>query len=311
MTGTNRAVVRMVTMAVAVTALGCGQSQSLVTEKGDAGTAVRYPPTGVTKTFDLTAIDTRLEVAPGAVYDAWTYDGNVPGPTMNVTAGDRVVVNLRNTTEHPVSVHTHLVEFAQAQDGVDGTSVAMPGQTVTYEWTTSYAGAVPYHDHADEGVGVARGLVGALVIHAPDEAKANEHVVVLSDFEVQYYAQLPGVADPKTGVISDAGVFRGAHQYLHVMNGRAYEEFVPPFVGKVGELSRWRVVSIGLDAHTFHIHGHRWFEADGTLTDNIQLAPGTFRTFEFTEDKPGNWLVHCHFPNHMEGGMMARYQVAP
>ena len=32
-------------------------------------------------------------------------------------------------------------------------------------------------------------------------------------------------------------------------------------------------------------------------------------TFEFVEDKAGDWLVHCHFPNQMEGGMMARYVV--
>ncbi|MFO0675589.1 MAG: multicopper oxidase domain-containing protein [Polyangiaceae bacterium] len=309
----KRSAPAFVLVLVTVVGIGCSPAEKVgsTSSSPDSGGPTRYPPTGVTKTFDLKAVDARLEVAPGAIYDAWTYDGNVPGPTLDVTAGDRVVVNLQNTTDHPVSVHTHLVEFAQTQDGVDGASVAMPGQTVTYEWITSYAGAVPYHDHADEGIGVARGLVGALVIHAPDEPKANEHVVVLSDFEPQFYVQLPGVADPKTGAIPDAGVFRGAHQYLHVMNGRAYEENIPPFVGKVGERSRWRVVSIGLEAHTFHIHGHRWVDGDGTLTDNIQLAPGTYRSFEFVEDKPGNWLVHCHFPNHMEGGMMARYRVDP
>ncbi len=34
-------------------------------------------------------------------------------------------------------------------------------------------------------------------------------------------------------------------------------ESIPPFTGKVGELSRWRVISIGSEAHTWHIHGHR------------------------------------------------------
>ena len=52
-------------------------------------------------------------------------------------------------------------------------------------------------------------------------------------------------------------------------------------------------------------------DTDGSITDNIQLSPGMYRTFEFIEDKPGSWLVHCHFGTHMEGGMMARYEVAP
>ncbi len=275
------------------------------------GAPRRYPATGVTKTIELRIEDKVWEVGPSALYNAWTYNGTIPGPTMEVTAGDRILVRLTNNSTHPASVHTHLVEFDQAQDGVEGPAVAQPGQTVTYEWFAPYAGVVPYHDHADEGEGVARGLFGALIVHAPDEVPANEHVVVLSDFETQFFAQLPGVADPVTGIIPPGGTYRGPHQYMHTMNGFAYEDAVPHFTGRVGELSRWRVVSIGIEAHTFHIHGHRWVDSDGTLTDNIQLAPGTYKTFEFEEDRIGNWLVHCHFPNHMEGGMVSRYTVVP
>lgn len=277
---------------------------------GEAGPK-KYPPTGKTKTFDLVARDVEWTVGPGAVYRAWTYDGTVPGPQLDVIAGDTVVINLRNETNHPVSIHTHLVEFEQAQDGVDPSSWALPGQSVTVTWRTSYAGAVPYHDHADEGAGLTRGLIGALVVHAPDETKANEHVVVLTDLLPEHFKTLPGVADPVTGEFPDAGTYHGAHQYLHTINGKTYEDSVPHFTGTVGELSRWHVISIGLEVHTWHLHGHRWVDADGTLTDNIQLAPGMYRTFEFTEETAGDWLVHCHVPNHMEGGMMARYRVAP
>lgn len=271
----------------------------------------KYPPTGKTKTFELVARDVDWLVGPGAVYQAWTYGGTVPGPQLDVMAGDVVVITLRNETNHPVSIHTHLVEFSQADDGVEPSSWAMPGQSVTVTWRTSYVGAVPYHDHADEGVGVAHGLIGALIIHAPDEAKANEHVVVLTDFAPEHFKTLPGVADPVTGEFPDAGVYRGAHQYLHTINGKAYEDSVPHFSGTVGELSRWHIISIGQEVHTWHLHGHRWVDGDGQLTDNIQLAPGMYRTLEFTEDAVGDWLVHCHVPNHMEGGMMARYRVSP
>jgi len=271
----------------------------------------RYAATGVTKTVELHVEDKVWEVGPSALYNAWTFNGTIPGPTIEATAGDRIVVRLTNDSTHPASVHTHLVEFEQAQDGVDGPSVAQPGETVTYEWFAPYAVAVPYHDHADEGEGVARGLFGALIVHAPDEKPANEHVVVLSDLETQFFSQLPGVADPVTGELPEGGTYRGPHQYMHNMNGHAYEDSVTPFTGRVGELSRWRVISIGIEAHTFHIHGHRWLDSDGLLTDNIQLSPGTYKTFQFEEASPGDWLVHCHFPNHMAGGMMTRYKVEP
>lgn len=269
-----------------------------------------YPLTGRTRMVELTAQDVRWEVGPSAIYNAWTYNGTIPGPVIDAVAGDRIVIRLSNPTAHPVSIHTHLVEFAQSEDGADPPSIAMPGQTITVTWTPRYAMTVPYHDHATHE-GVRRGLVGALVVHAPDERPATEHVVVLSDLDSAEFAQLPGVADPVTGMIPVGGTFRGPHQYMHVINGKAYEESIAPFMGRVGSLSRWRVVSIGVEAHTWHIHGHRWVDADGTLTDNIQLSPGTYRTFELTPELPGNWLVHCHFPNHAEGGMMTRYMVAP
>lgn len=269
-----------------------------------------YPPTGRTVTVDLEARDVRWEVGPSAIYNAWTYNGTIPGPNIEATAGDTIVVRLTNRSAHPVSVHTHLVDFAQSEDGADAPSIAMPGQTVSVTWFTRHAGVVPYHDHASEQ-GVRRGLHGALVLHAPDEAPAMEQVVVLSDLDQTAFEQLPGVVNPRTGMIPDGGTYRGEHQYMHVINGRAYEDSIPLFRGQVGRLSRWRVVSIGVEAHTWHIHGHRWLDAAGELTDNILLAPGMYNTFEVTPSRAGNWMVHCHFPNHVEGGMMARFEVTP
>ena len=81
------------------------------------------------------------------------------------------------------------------------------------------------------------------------------------------------------------------------------------FQAKVGDLVRWRVISIGQEFHTFHVHGHRWVTAEGALTDNVTLGPGTYTTFDWTEDNVGEWLYHCHVPAHMEGGMLGLYTV--
>jgi FtsP/CotA-like multicopper oxidase with cupredoxin domain len=267
-----------------------------------------YPPTGRTVTVALTARDVEWEVGPGAIYNAWTYNGTLPGPAIEATAGDDVVIQLTNPTTHPVSIHTHLADFDAANDGADPPSIARPGESITVRWRLRYAGVVPYHDHSSEA-GARRGLIGAVVVHAPDEPRANEHVVVLSDLDQASFRQLPGVADPRTGVIPDAGTYRGEHQYMHVINGRAYDDAVPAFRGRVGELNRWRVVSIGVEAHTWHLHGQRWLETGGAITDNILLAPGMYNTFDMMPERPGSWMAHCHFPNHMEGGMIARFDV--
>jgi FtsP/CotA-like multicopper oxidase with cupredoxin domain len=269
-----------------------------------------YPPTGVTRTFDFTIEEVLWEVGPGAIYEGIGYDAQIPGPLIEVEAGDHVVIHLRNNASKPHSIHTHVVQFTNDNDGTHGSIVA-PGEEKTIEWDAVFAGTFPYHDHADDEEGVALGLFGALVVHAPEERPANEHVVLLADFLQTEYASLPGVADPVTGEFPDAGTYRGGHQYMHTINGKGYEDAIPPFEGKVGELSRWRIVSIGREFHTWHIHGHRWLDESGQLTDNVQLGPGMYTTFEFEEDNPGDWLVHCHVPDHMEGGMIASYIVSP
>lgn len=269
-----------------------------------------YPATGVTRTVELTVKDTSWEVGPAAIYNAVTYNGQIPGPPIEVNAGDHVVIHLKNETKEPHSIHTHVVKFAKASDGTDDSEVA-PGETGTVEWDAVFAGSFPYHDHADEAQGITKGLIGMLIVHAPDEKPANEHQVVLADFDPANYASLPGVADPVTGEFPDGGTYHGGHQYMHTINGKGYEDAIPPFPGKVGDLSRWRVISIGTEFHTWHIHGHRWLGGDGQLTDNVALGPGQYTTFEFEEDNPGDWLIHCHVPTHMEGGMMARYVVSP
>jgi FtsP/CotA-like multicopper oxidase with cupredoxin domain len=311
------ALTRLLIATALVPVAGCGDDDTIVVAPSDERFLGPYPRTGTTRTFQLTITeDEPWEVALGAIYDATMYNGAIPGPTIDVMAGDHVVVELTNHGTEPYSVHTHISEFDEANDGSHG-SLTAPGETRTYEWDALYPGTFPYHDHGlheyEEGSthdydGLTRGLFGAVIVRAPDEAPANEHLVVLADFATSNYLSLPGVADPETGEFPP-GDYRGGHGYMHTINGRAYEDFVTPFTGKVGELQRWRVVSLGHEFHTWHIHGHRWLDTDGTLTDNVLLGPAQAKTFEFLEDSPGHWLVHCHVPDHMEGGMIAEYIV--
>lgn len=301
----------VVALACLTVGVGCGSSDP---KAASAAPPARdplepYPSTGVTHVVELSIAPITWEVGPGALFAGFAYNEKIPGPAIEVNAGDHVSLRITNKSKEPHSVHTHVVKFTYGNDGTDG-SVVPPGETRTLEWDAVFAGTYPYHDHADGTEGVTRGLFGALIVHAPDEKPANEHLVVLNDFDPANYIQLPGVADPVTGKFPDAGPYRGGHQYMHLINGKGYEDAIPAFTGKVGERSRWRVVSIGKEFHTWHLHGHRWLDR-GVLTDNIQLGPGMYTTFEFQEDAPGNWLVHCHVPDHMDGGMMARYVVSP
>ena len=68
-------------------------------EKREGGRVVRQ--------YELTAEEVEIEVAPGVMYPAWAYNGQVPGPTLRATEGDRLRVVFKNESAHPHTIHFH------------------------------------------------------------------------------------------------------------------------------------------------------------------------------------------------------------
>src|SRR5262249_5243651 len=46
--------------------------------------------------YDIHASERQIEVAPGVFFQAWTYNGQVPGPTLRANEGDRIRVVFSN-----------------------------------------------------------------------------------------------------------------------------------------------------------------------------------------------------------------------
>lgn len=166
---------------------------------GAATTTLGAPP-GPPQTreyaWDVTAV-------PCAAGDGvcLAYDGQIPGPMLDVNLGDTVRITLvnriaetvANATEDealrarlsaaPVSFHVHGTSISAAMDGVaahPGTqlveSVAAPGGSFTYEFRAAFAGAWHYHDHvlgADGSEGTARGLFGGLIVRSGAEPRPD------------------------------------------------------------------------------------------------------------------------------------------
>ena len=62
------------------------------------------PDGSLLREYEIFAVDREIEIAPGVTFPAWTYNGQVPGPTIRATEGDRVRVKFLNQGTHP---HTH------------------------------------------------------------------------------------------------------------------------------------------------------------------------------------------------------------
>src|SRR5688572_29931639 len=83
--------------------------------------------------YEIFAADREVEIAPGMFFPAWTYNGQVPGPTIRATEGDRVRVTFRNLGSHAHSIHFH-GWHPPAMDGSLMGQEVMPGQTFVYEF---------------------------------------------------------------------------------------------------------------------------------------------------------------------------------
>jgi len=46
--------------------------------------------------YQLHAVDRDIEIAPGLFFPAWTFNGQVPGPTIRATEGDRLKITFKN-----------------------------------------------------------------------------------------------------------------------------------------------------------------------------------------------------------------------
>ena len=89
--------------------------------------------------YDIYAVDRDIEIAPGVMFPAWTYNGQVPGPTIRATEGDRLRVRFLNQGSHPHSIHFH-GWHPPDMDGSLPEQAVMPGESFVYEFDAEPAG---------------------------------------------------------------------------------------------------------------------------------------------------------------------------
>jgi len=253
------------------------------------------------KVFHLAAEVVKTRFVPWKEVDAWCYNGSSPGPTVEVTEGDRVRFVVENRLPEPTSLHWHGLEVPFAMDGAEGISQDLipPGGTFVYEFTLHQHGTFFYHSHRP--MQQMMGLVGLFLIHPrqPYEPRVDRDFA----WVLQGWATLPSNPTPNSMAME--------FNWL-TMNGKAAPATTPALC-KLGERVRLRFVNLGMDHHPVHLHGHTW-AVTGTEGGRIPTAawmPGNTeivgvaqaRTMELVANNPGDWMIHCHLPHHMMNAM--------
>lgn len=234
-------------------------------------------------------------IAPGVVFQAWTFDGVVPGPVVRVTVGDTVDFTLLNASPMPHSMDFHAAELAPSRGYVN----VMPKDSIHFSFVARVPGAFMYHcGTAPAALHIASGMYGALIVDPviPRPA-AREFVLVQSEF---YFA--PVTTD------STAARTLGWQKMLDlaadhvVFNGVSGQYAAHPIQVKPGELLRFFVVDAGPNrVSSFHVVGaifERVFEDGfgaprlGVQTTSVPVGGGM--VFELRLAEPGLYPFVTH-----------------
>ncbi len=128
--------------------------------------ATRREGDGSVREIHLQTREMMWELAPGKVIKAMAYNGQIPGPEIRLTEGERVRITLQNGLSEPTTIHWHGVNVPNAMDGVPGVAqkLVQPGETFVYEFEARPAGTRWYHTHVQEHRQLDLGLYAPLII---------------------------------------------------------------------------------------------------------------------------------------------------
>jgi len=234
-----------------------------------------------TKVFRLTADEIEWETKPGVVNEGMAYNGQIPGPRIEVDLGDEVRIELTNELDEPTAMHSHGLIVPNDMDGVPGLNQPsiMPGETFDYEFTIRNSGSHMYHSHFNSAEQVTRGLLGAFIVHDPDdEAVDLDYTMIVNDGPLGF-----------------------------TLNGKDFPA-TEPLVVDEGDKVRIRYMNEGLQIHPMHLHGipQTVVARDGypleqpQKMDTVLVAPGERIDVLVDATEPGGWAFHCHILTHAE-----------
>ena len=258
------------------------------------------------KEFHLVAEPVIRELAPGFIGHLWGYNGQSPGPTIEVIEGDSVRIFVTNRLPERTSVHWHGQRLPNGMDGVSGLNqkAIEPGKTFVYEFTARRAGTFMYHPHSDEMTQMAMGMMGCWVTHPKQTSPAIGPVDRDFCFLLNAYDIEPGSYTPRIMTMTDFNIW--------TWNSRVFPG-IDSLNVRLNDRIRIRIGNLTMTNHPIHLHGHE-FEVTGTDGGatppqarwpevTADIAVGQMRQIEFTASEPGDWAFHCHKSHHTMNAM--------
>ena len=245
------------------------------------------------------AEDKEIEIAPGVFFPAWTYNGQVPAPTIRATEGDLVRIHFQNRGSKPHTMHFHGFHDSK-NDGSMPEDFVYPGQNFTYEFDADPFGVHLFHCHSVPlKQHVSKGLYGAYIVDPKNDTRpkpGKELVMVMNAFDTN----LDGENE------------------VYAVNTKAFYYAMNPIKVKKGELVRIYLINlVEFDPiNSFHLHATFFDEyKTGTklepnaYTDVVSFVQGERSILDVRFKYAGMYMFHAHVSEFTELGWMGFFEV--
>jgi FtsP/CotA-like multicopper oxidase with cupredoxin domain len=260
----------------------------------DYGVVSRTADGRVIREYTFIATEEEVQIAEDIGFEAWMFNGRIPGPTVRCTEGDLIRWRFINQTPRRHSIHIHGFKPAE-MDGVDPIE---PGGEFIYEFVAEPFGLFPYHCHIRPvNEHIQRGLYGALIIDPKTpRPKANELVFVLNGYDLD--------SDQRNDLYSINGV---ADYFLEHPIPLKAGELVRIYLLNMTEFDP--VVSLHLHATMFNVYRSGSWLTPHEYTDIVTLAQAERAILEFSYKYPGRYMFHPHQSVIAERGCAGFFEV--
>ncbi|XP_010552291.1 PREDICTED: L-ascorbate oxidase homolog [Tarenaya hassleriana] len=187
-------------------------------------------------------------------------NGQFPGPNINSTSNNNIVINVFNNLDEPFLLHWSGIQHRKNcwQDGLPGTTCPiMPGQNFTYHFQPKdqigsyfYYPSTSLHRFAG-GFGGLR-VNSRLLIPVPYADPEDDYTVLINDWYTKSHTSIKNLLDSGRALGSPDGV---------LINGKSAKmdgKDQPLFTMKPGKTYKFRICNVGFKSTlNFRIQNHK------------------------------------------------------
>jgi nitrite reductase (NO-forming) len=213
------------------------------------------------KSFTLEARETTVDLGLSVRFTAWTYNGKLPGPTLEACEGDHVKITLANHANTSHGLDSHALRTDMTHFGP-----VAPAGTLIIEKTVDTPGAFMYHCASGPvtDLHIKSGLHGAMIVYPRSQPlRPARELVVVEDAvfgDRDATGLIPG-ADPVRVQKNDPAFM--------MFNGRLEHSALAV---SPGDLIRTYFVNIGPGVSAVHVMG--------TILDTVYDGATTARNVQ-------------------------------